>query len=203
MLSLLVLTSLLGLGAVPQSQSPADRAQEIALLHAPLDPAQLRRMQVWNDKGAEWRDPKPAELWDDKTPVLIVHFWATWCKPCREEFPIWQELAPKIEALHKGRVRILFVAVQSAGPDMEAFMAKSRAQMPAGLLYQDLGERLAESLRRRVDGERLSYPVTVWLDPQRVVRQALVGSMKARRGELFDSTNRLMKLFESPPSLPR
>jgi len=199
MMPFLILTTLLQLSAVPAAINPADRAQEIALLHAQLDPALLHRMQVWNDKAAEWRDPKPADLWDEKVPVLMVHFWATWCAPCREEFPIWQELAPKIEAQHKGKIRILFVAVQSAGPDMEAFLAKNRAKMPQGPLYQDLGERLAETLRRRVDAERLSYPVTVWLDPQRVVRQSLVGSVKARRGELIDSTTRLLKLFEPQP----
>ncbi|MFC1468051.1 thioredoxin domain-containing protein [Verrucomicrobiota bacterium] len=25
-------------------------------------------------------------------PVLIIHFWATWCEPCRHEFPVWVDL---------------------------------------------------------------------------------------------------------------
>lgn len=197
MLPLLILSTLLHAGVLPVPLNPADRAQEIALLHTQLDAGQLRRMQVWDDKYAEWRDAKPTELSDDKAPVLLVHFWATWCGPCREEFPIWRELAPKIESRFKGQVRILFVAVQSAGPDMEAFMETNRAKMPKGLLYQDIGDRLSGALRQRVPGERLSYPVTVWLDPQRVVRQALVGSLQARRSELMDSTERLLKLFET------
>lgn len=196
MLPLLILSTLLQFGAVQAALNPADRAQEIALLHAQLDAAQLRRMQVWDDKRGEWRDAKPTELWDDKVPVLIVHFWATWCAPCRDEFPIWRDLAPKLESRHQGQVRVLFVAVQSAGPDMEAFMAKNRAKMPAGPLYQDIGEQLSATLRQRVTGDRLSYPVTVWLDPQRVVRQTLVGSLQSRKAELMDSTERLVKLFK-------
>ena len=196
MVPFLILSTLLQIGAIQSALNPADRAQEIALMHAQLDPGQLRRMQVWDDKAADWRDTKPAEVLDDKSSVLIIHFWATWCAPCREEFPIWRELAPKLEAQYKGRLRVLFVAVQSAGPDMEAFVAKNRASLPLAPLYQDTAERLTDTLRRRVTGERLSYPVTVWLDPQRVVRQALVGSVRPRRSELVDSTERLLKLFE-------
>ncbi|MBI5559681.1 MAG: TlpA family protein disulfide reductase [Deltaproteobacteria bacterium] len=42
---------------------------------------------------------KEVSLEDFKGKVVILHFWATWCKPCRVEFPLlerlWQEIKGK------------------------------------------------------------------------------------------------------------
>lgn len=46
----------------------------------------------------EWRSPAPQPL--------IVHFWATWCRVCREEGPIFAKLA---EAAMKSGVQVLGV----------------------------------------------------------------------------------------------
>jgi len=48
-------------------------------------------------------------------------------------------------------------------------------------------------------------PLTRWIDPQRVIRQALIGSIRNRRNEVVDSTARLMRLvrhLEEHPSQP-
>lgn len=40
-------------------------------------------------KGA---DGKVISLRDFRGKVVILHFWATWCKPCREEFPVFEKM---------------------------------------------------------------------------------------------------------------
>jgi len=45
-------------------------------------------------------DDKPVDLSDYRGKVVLVNFWATWCPPCRKEFP------------SLGRVRKLFKPVE-------------------------------------------------------------------------------------------
>ncbi|RDH85959.1 MAG: alkyl hydroperoxide reductase [endosymbiont of Galathealinum brachiosum] len=42
-------------------------------------------------------DGEPFELNDSKGRWVFLHFWASWCGPCREEMPVIQELADKMK----------------------------------------------------------------------------------------------------------
>ena len=55
--------------------------------------------------------------------VVFVHAWATWCPPCREEFP---ELAGVYKTFHGKGVRFLFVSMDrpSAKERVAGFMKK-------------------------------------------------------------------------------
>ena len=47
-------------------------------------------------------------LIDQKTLLekpLVINYWATWCKPCVEEMPAFEELSEK----YKGQINFLFV----------------------------------------------------------------------------------------------
>jgi len=51
----------------------------------------------------------------------LVHFWATWCKPCRDELPSLLRFRDAVEK--SGEARVLFVSVEdtSAGAQIEKF----------------------------------------------------------------------------------
>jgi thiol-disulfide isomerase/thioredoxin len=65
-------------------------------------------------------------------PVLI-NFWATWCDPCREEFP---DLV-KLDAAYKGKIDFYTVSLDDLA-DIKTyvpkFLGEQKAEMPAFLL---------------------------------------------------------------------
>ncbi len=55
-----------------------------------------------------------------KGKIVVVDFWASWCLPCAESFPVMDELQKK----YGGRVVILAVNVDEKAAKMEKFLAK-------------------------------------------------------------------------------
>ena len=61
-----------------------------------------------------------------KGSVLMVDFWATWCKPCRAEMPQLVKLAAKLK--EKG---VKMVTISADEPEAEATARKFLAEMGA------------------------------------------------------------------------
>lgn len=51
---------------------------------------------------------------------LVVNLWASWCGPCREELPYYQQLHDR----GRGKVAVLGVDYQDTQPDMALALAK-------------------------------------------------------------------------------
>ncbi|MBI3755221.1 MAG: TlpA family protein disulfide reductase [Deltaproteobacteria bacterium] len=68
-------------------------------------------------------DGKKISLSDYKGKVVIIHIWATWCKPCKEEFPLFE----KVYQRFKDRdVVFLPIAIdpKAGRPEIDAFAKK-------------------------------------------------------------------------------
>lgn len=68
-----------------------------------------------------------------KGKPLLINFWATWCDPCREEFP---DLV-KIDNAYKGKIDFLTISlddVEDMNTLVPKFLGEMKAEMPAYLL---------------------------------------------------------------------
>src|SRR5438477_3978864 len=65
---------------------------------------------------------------------LLINFWATWCGPCREEFP---DLV-KISCEFRGKIDIITVSLDDLA-DIKTyvpkFISEMKSEMPAYLLH--------------------------------------------------------------------
>lgn len=64
---------------------------------------------------------------------LLVNFWATWCDPCREEFP---DLV-RFDHEYRGQIDFITVSLDELSEikrDVPKFLVEMKAEMPAYLL---------------------------------------------------------------------
>ena len=85
------------------------------------------------------------------TPV-VINKWASWCGPCRSEFPIFQQVAAE-----RGK-EVAFVGLNAGDkrPAAETFLEERPLPYPS---FEDPDEEIAETLRAAK-----YFPMTVFID---------------------------------------
>lgn len=96
----------------------------------------------------------------ENTKPLLINFWATWCDPCREEFP---DLV-KISADYQGKIDFITISLDELSEidrDVPKFLAKMKAMMPAYLLKTPDEEAAIETVAKDWQG---GLPFTILYD---------------------------------------
>ncbi len=114
--------------------------------------------------GYEYNGQPTFKLADLRGKVVLINFWASWCKPCEQEAPslegAWNHYSPG------GKVVFLGVDYVDTEGAARVFMEKFGATYPNG---PDIGTRISQLFR--IQG----VPETYVLDTQGVLRYVKIG----------------------------
>jgi cytochrome c biogenesis protein CcmG, thiol:disulfide interchange protein DsbE len=150
-ISLAGLALLAGCGASePESAAPSQAELKQALAGSPPALAALHAQanELLGGKKSEF-DARLAEL---RGHPVVVNKWASWCAPCRGEFPAFQQAGLKL-----GK-KVAFLGLDGNDPDDSArkFLKRFPVIYPS---YRDPNEKIGPSIQAGV-----AYPTTVFFD---------------------------------------
>lgn len=109
-----------------------------------------------------------------KSKPVLVNFWATFCDPCRDEFPY----LVKIAADYSGKVDVITVSLDDVSEidrDVPAFLALMGATMPAFLLTTGDEDGFITSISNQWNG---ALPFTVIYDRKGAMTYQKLGKFK-------------------------
>ena len=149
------LAAALGLAAVPAPAGPP-----VAGGLAPIDVAGLKK-QIAARKGK----------------VVVVNFWATWCGPCKEEFPDLVKLQNANKAKGLELVTVAFDDAKST-PAIKAFLSKNK--LASGTFVNKTGANLDDAyityLEPKLPSDAaVAIPRTYVFDKTGKLRKVLLG----------------------------
>ncbi len=129
---------------------------------------------------------QPLSLNDLRGRVLLVDFWASWCEPCREEFP---EFEAMYRDLRDRGVEIIAVSVDRKRENAEAFLAKHPATFP---VIHDPDRAIADRFKPR------AMPTAYVIDQAGVVRFVHLGYQREYLAKYREEITRLLAEGPTP-----
>ncbi|MEK8089054.1 TlpA disulfide reductase family protein [Thermithiobacillus plumbiphilus] len=138
------------------------------ILSAPLQAAPPRGlMPVENRPAPALRlsdmDGRVTDLRSLRGQWVLVHFWASWCGPCRQEMPSLQRLDAKMP---DSRLRLLLVNTAESQEEVFTFLSTVAPDLHSLL---DPDGRVTENWRPR------GLPSSFLVDPQGRIRYLALG----------------------------
>jgi cytochrome c biogenesis protein CcmG/thiol:disulfide interchange protein DsbE len=108
-------------------------------------------------------DGQPVSLSDYRGRPVIVNFWASWCGPCKIEFPIFQDARERYRA---DGLEILGVVHHDSAEAAAAFVEEEGSEWPALLDPNDVAWSAYSGL---------ALPTSFFIDREGVVRAVSFG----------------------------
>ena len=141
---------LAGCSGDPESAAPPAAEARERLAGAPAPLASLHREANRLLPGGA--DAFRARVRGLRGHPVVVNKWASWCEPCRQEFPYFQKLSIEL-----GReVAFLGVASNDNADDAREFLGRFPVSFPS---YDDPDQRIAQ-----VFNGHLVFPATAFYD---------------------------------------
>jgi len=103
------------------------------------------------------------QLSDLEGQVVLVNFWATWCKPCEDEMPAMQRL---YASLSEAPFEMLAVSVDDGEPEVQAFASRMGLGFP---ILLDPGQEASRAY------QTTGCPESILVDPSGRIVERYVG----------------------------
>ena len=113
---------------------------------------------------------------------VVINFWATWCGPCREELPAFENMYKKYQDKVEFMMVNLTDGMREKKEDVKDFITKNNYSFP---VYYDTNQNAAYMYNMT------SVPVTVFVDADGNIDNYRVGGL--RENKLKEYIEQLMK----------
>ena len=118
-------------------------------------------MKSWSQDIPKWKLADLEKIIKTSDKPVILNFWATWCKPCIEELPYFQELAGKYE---KAGVQLVLVSLdmKEAYPiGIKNFAVKRKINSPIVFLDETNADLFCPAVDPKWSG---AIPATLFIN---------------------------------------
>jgi len=145
-----------------------------------LDGREAPPLVLNNLDGDRW------DLADARGRWVLVHFWATWCGPCRKEMPTIQEIWPQFDADK------LEIAVINTAEDEDTVFSFLASVAPDIVPLMDPDGLVTERWQPR------GLPATFFVDPAGKLRYLALGGRPWNTPPYLDFLKRLVGQQTAP-----